>query len=345
MYVINGEHLTRRKLVTIDGSKVSTETAIPLMLNINLPGVKAAGADVRVAKLDGTPIAREIECKDVPNTDDVTIYYPWNTTASQNDQFYVYWGNSNLTEPAEDAAYGREAVWSSIYVLVAHMAQDPTGTILDSTSNDNDGTSYGTMTSGDLVNSAYGKAIEFDGTDDYIDFGSTGVPTGSAARCTLARIKLLGTPTPSYEGIIGYGVNTTNNLYDLLLSTARTFYFWGYSNDKAFTNSIAVGDTKTVGVRYASGASFVYLIDNGTTYSGAISPLNTSSSNIRVGADATGRSIYAEVSEARVMNTSPTDNYISTTHNNLLNPTDSGTTPFYLSFGETEHQRTTPRFI
>jgi len=66
-------------------------------------------------------------------------------------------------------------VWSNGFAAVYHMSQDPAGTapqILDSTANANHGTTYGTMVSADLVDGLVGKAISFDGVDDYIDLGN-----------------------------------------------------------------------------------------------------------------------------------------------------------------------------
>jgi len=75
-------------------------------------------------------------------------------------------------------------VWDDNFVGVWHMNQRPAGThsILDSTSNTNHGTTHGYMNSADLVDGQVGKAIEFDGQDDYIsvsndsslNFGLTG---------------------------------------------------------------------------------------------------------------------------------------------------------------------------
>ena len=59
--------------------------------------------------------------------------------------------------------------------MVQHMHQDPSGSapqMLDSTSNDNDGTSAGSMTSGDLVEGKAGQCLDFEGTNDNINFGS-----------------------------------------------------------------------------------------------------------------------------------------------------------------------------
>ena len=67
-------------------------------------------------------------------------------------------------------------VWDANFKLVMHMAQDPNGdvanAIKDSTSNQNDGTPAGSMTSADLVDGKIGKAIDFDGSNDFINCGT-----------------------------------------------------------------------------------------------------------------------------------------------------------------------------
>jgi hypothetical protein len=85
---------------------------------------------------------------------------------------YVWYNKSGETQPAVDAAYGAESVWDSNFVLVQHMNEDPSGSapqMIDSTSWDNDGTSAGTMTTGDLVAAQVGNGIAFDGSNDYIN--------------------------------------------------------------------------------------------------------------------------------------------------------------------------------
>lgn len=91
----------------------------------------------------------------------VTTLYIYYDSAQSDNTAYV--GDTEST-PAEN-------VWDSDFVLVWHMAEDPsggTGCIKDSTSNNKDGTPAGTMTSGDLVDGQIGKGIEFDGLDDNI---------------------------------------------------------------------------------------------------------------------------------------------------------------------------------
>ena len=64
-----------------------------------------------------------------------------------------------------------QSVWDSNFKLVIHMAQDPSGgslCIKDSTVNANHATSYGSMTSGDLIEGDVGLALDFDGINDYL---------------------------------------------------------------------------------------------------------------------------------------------------------------------------------
>lgn len=68
-------------------------------------------------------------------------------------------------------------VWDNYFKSVYHMAQDPSGgsdCILDSTVSVNHGTPGGSMTSTDLADGLIGKAIDFDGTDDYINLPNMG---------------------------------------------------------------------------------------------------------------------------------------------------------------------------
>lgn len=86
---------------------------------------------------------------------------------------YLWWiPGGSQTQPAEDAAFGSESVYSTDYIADWKFTEDPSGgapQMADSTSNDNDGTSFGTMTSGDQVDLKFGSGIDFDGVNDAIE--------------------------------------------------------------------------------------------------------------------------------------------------------------------------------
>jgi len=95
----------------------------------------------------------------IEKDNDTYLTVEWDATWDDNTTF--------VGETGSDAA---KNVWDNNYVAVYHMAQDPSsGTILDSTSNALNGTVYGSMTNEELIDGILGKAIEFDGVDDYIE--------------------------------------------------------------------------------------------------------------------------------------------------------------------------------
>ncbi|MFW9820897.1 MAG: DUF2341 domain-containing protein, partial [Candidatus Thorarchaeota archaeon] len=74
----------------------------------------------------------------------------------------MFYGNSTMTSKENPVG-----VWSNNYQAVWHLSEDPTETIYDSTSNNNDGISHGSMTSGDQIAGQIDGSLDFDGSDDY----------------------------------------------------------------------------------------------------------------------------------------------------------------------------------
>ena len=79
----------------------------------------------------------------------------------------MYYSNPSATEPAENDTYGRENVWDDNFVMVQHLQETPTGTTYDSTNNSNNGTTS-EMYSANQVAGQIGKALDFDGSNDYV---------------------------------------------------------------------------------------------------------------------------------------------------------------------------------
>ena len=103
-------------------------------------------------------------------------------------------------------------VWDYDYIIVYHMAQDPTTGILDSTGKLNNGSAYGSMTSTDLVSGEFGNAVEFDGLNDYIacNDGLLWFSTGDAFFLSC-KIKITGPLSVGgvYQNVI-FSVNSTS---------------------------------------------------------------------------------------------------------------------------------------
>jgi len=93
------------------------------------------------------------------------------SVSSSIDTDIWLWYNTTGTDsqPAVSGTYGRDNVWTE-YGAVFHLDEDPSGAapqMIDSTGNQ-DGTSNGTMTSGDEIAVTVDNGLQFDGTDDYI---------------------------------------------------------------------------------------------------------------------------------------------------------------------------------
>lgn len=176
---------TYRIKVTVDNIKVdgsSNHTNFPVYLDLSdLPlafhtNVKSDGCDIRMVEANEiTETAFELVDYDATSDTGEIHFLADSLSYTTDTDFYIYYGNSGASCYAITDTYGAEAVWAD-YSAVWHMQEDPSGTapqILDSTANSHDLTSFGTMTSGDLVTGKIGNAIDFDGSNDYFSTPDT----------------------------------------------------------------------------------------------------------------------------------------------------------------------------
>ncbi len=172
-----------RKAITIDSTKVDSDLSnfavLVSLTDANLSsGAQSDGDDILFTSADGTTkLSHEIESYTTA-TGELISWVKIPTLASATDTvLYMYYGNSAATDQSDT-----ESVWTSDYRAVQHMNEDPSGAapqMVDSTTNNQDGTSSGSMSSADLVSAKIGKGTDFDGTDDQVDVED--VSTGSAS--------------------------------------------------------------------------------------------------------------------------------------------------------------------
>ena len=106
----------------------------------------------------------------------VWVQVPQIDAGSTTDFIYVYYGNAGASESTYHSAAD---VWDSNFMMVQHL-EETSGTVTDSTSQDNDGTPNGGVTQDATGKIAGGD--DFDGSDDYIsisDADSLDFGTGS----------------------------------------------------------------------------------------------------------------------------------------------------------------------
>ena len=169
------------------------------------------GDDIRVTKSDGiTEVSVEVSQIDTGvETGELFFSSSGTLPAGANTTFYVYYDNDFAIPYAETATYGRENVWNDDYVFVSHAS------ITDSTSNDNDGTANGGVTVGGATGVA-GKATDFDGSDDSIQFPD--IPDGLEALTitVLHKSDAVGLDQPICGSYLGESDSSTGIRFDAI---------------------------------------------------------------------------------------------------------------------------------
>ena len=140
-------------------------------------------------------------------------------SASFDTDIRLVYGNPQVT-----ADPSVESVWDSYYQGVWHMNEDPSGSApqLTDAARDNDGSSSGTMTGGDIVSGIINSAISFDGNDDYFDVGTGILPNVSfTEECW---IRAGNQSDNSWHGFLGYDAGGD--------TMQRAPSLWIYEQDK-----------------------------------------------------------------------------------------------------------------
>ena len=135
------------------------------------------GGDIRFTKNDGTPVPFEIERWD-PVSGLAEVWVKADTVRGNDSSQYftLYWGNPSATGLSSGAAVFDT---SNGFIGVWHMNENPStgaASIKDRTVNAHDATPFGSMTSANSVDGATGKALSFNGKDDYLNAGNVSVP-------------------------------------------------------------------------------------------------------------------------------------------------------------------------
>ena len=240
-------------------------------------------------------------------------------SSSSNTTIYIWYNKAGESQPAEDNAYGKENVWDSNFVMVQHMNQTPDGTageIVDSTSNDNDGTTYN-MDSADQVAGQIDGSLDFDGGDDYVD---TSLNTAFNDFSVVVWFK----DTPGGDG------------YERLVDKAYNTGFWLGRN--SLTANSWGGGIKETGSPYGR---FITLTDGewhqiafireGTTHtiygdggnvsiSGSVTGDTLDTTTIKIGGAISNNNFGGTIDEVRISNTARSAGWIATEYNNQYAP-------------------------
>ena len=199
-----------RRTITAQASQVAgsgSHANFPVLVSLTLPELRSSGNggsvqhvsgyDIRFESGAGAKLNHEIEKWDATTGELVAWVQAPSLSATSNTALYLYYGNSSISTPEQNSA----GVWPTAeYGSVWHLAGDPSLTApqaLDSSSNGNDGTAQGAMTSTDRVDGKIAWATDLDGVDDRFTIPDSPSLSMGTSRTWSAWVKIdaWGTPT------------------------------------------------------------------------------------------------------------------------------------------------------
>ncbi|MFX0047685.1 MAG: DUF2341 domain-containing protein, partial [Candidatus Hermodarchaeota archaeon] len=346
---LNADYFMYYKIITIDQTKVAgtgSHTNFPVLISIIDDDLKyhaqPDGDDIAFS-IGGEWLNHEIELFNQTYSETqaqlvVWVRIPFLST-STNTSVTMYYGNSTMASQENPSG-----VWSSSYVSVYHLNESPGGTVYDSTSNNNDGNTLGSMDSSDLVSSQVGRGYELDGIDDMISVSeSTSLDSVNDEGTMSLWINWVNSSAGRYQRIM-----TTSNRFTLnptppptLLQTDGfewavqpdgDLFFYPYGGNSInynlatnpFTNSnwhyivVTLKYSSRIVQIYLDGTSLIFSIENIPSQWSLLANLDNwiwGGNNV-----ATSSQFEGMFDEIRVSNTERSANWILTEFNNQFNP-------------------------
>lgn len=214
---------------------------------------------VRFNAIDGPELYCEVSIWDTVNEYCVIFVKITSISNTEDTIIYIDVGTVvNSTYIGQVGSTPSDTVWAD-YRHVYHFNEDPSGSapqIKDSSPNHYNLTTGGTMTSGDLIDSDLGKAIDFDGTDDYAG-SSTSYSIGPNWMCFFKAYTPTITTTRAvfHKGDQRVSGNQGYSLFGALATLKlRIQYFNGSFRTVSSTTTLPADQTNYVGVIFDSGS-------------------------------------------------------------------------------------------
>jgi hypothetical protein len=318
-----------RKRITVNHTRVQANlTAFSVLISLTSDSDLAShaqsnGNDILFTSSNGvTKLSHEIEKYTSSNGELVAWVKVPSLSSSVDTDLYMYYGN-----PTCGSQQDKTNVWDTNFKGVWHLKEDPSGTapqMKDTTSNGNNGTSYGTMTTSDQVAGKINGSLDFDGSNDEIQCGNA-----ASLRITTALTIEAWTKTSStgaIRGIVNKQVDTSPyNGYQLRKYSDNKFRFaignpssYYAASDSAYTDS---NWHYIVGVR-RSGTNYLYVdgVQQAQTFSQSITDSGNNFDIGRAYVTYTGYWWSGQIDEVRVSNTGRNASWIATCYNNQNSP-------------------------
>ncbi|MHA2132125.1 MAG: DUF2341 domain-containing protein, partial [Promethearchaeota archaeon] len=239
----NANHFNYFKVIQINHTKVNGSTSLtnfPLLINLLdsdlFKYVRTDGNDIKFA-LDGNWLDHEIELFNKTYDSSHSQLIAWVKIPSLSpfvdSLIIMYYGNTTMTSQESPSD-----VWDTNYNGIWHLSEDPLGTIYDSTSNNNDGTSNN-MTSNDQIKGQIDGSLDFYGKNNYISMGSS-INIASSSFTVSTWVKR-GSST-SADIIFQQGSDSPNNGFHAGFRSNNKFTFAFWFNDLDTTQTYTETD-------------------------------------------------------------------------------------------------------
>ncbi len=300
-----------RKTITINNTMVSgsaEHTNFPLLVsiqhdpNLNNATIQASGQDIRFTTINDTPLHYEITSFSNNHTSgNLSAWIMIPTLYASNDtKIYMYYSNSIVTD-----GQNATAVWDSDYDGVWHFDGD----MLDSTSNDNDGTNFNSIGTTGII----GGARSFDG-NDYISYSDSEFPSGNSTR-TLSAWVNHSSLLANFHGVLVYGTGGTGQAYGLF-QNSNNLIVGGYSDDITLNTTPTTNDWYHFAMTYDGTTVRTYI--DGSPDANDTKSWSTVLNEFRVGQQVNNSNEFfsGQIDEIRISDTVRTADWIKTEYNN-----------------------------
>jgi len=238
-FLIDSTTFKYRRKITIMEESGSDLTDYQVLIELNNSNFdfsrsQTNGEDIRFTDVIGNLLEYWIEEWDVVNEiAKVWVKVP-SIPANDTAEIYMYYGNSEITD-ASDASATFIRVIDGV-VGSWHFDEGEGATVYDSSGNDNDGTIHGAT----WVDGKFGKALEFDGVDDYVEINEVDntLTPGTGDYSIVVWFKL-SSESSEHRGLVSKGGFQTNGAY-----TTYIYYSdharW-YSDGSNYVNGLISG--------------------------------------------------------------------------------------------------------
>jgi len=263
--------------------------------------------------------AIHVKVPSVSSSADTVLTLDYDSTNSDNS---AYIGTTG-TNPAQQ-------VWDDNFVFLSHQAQDPSGTapqVLDSTNYAMHGTSYGSMTSGDLIDGTVGKMLEYDGTDDYTNHGynaAHNITTTLTLEMSFTSNVLMDSSLTNLVGLVSRSYVPTDNedTYNFFINSSGLLQLGTNGGNIQGTKASWVADTDFViaGTYNSTGLVGDLFVDGvkETLTANGYDTMAGSSNSLLIGKNSDVNHLFSgAVREVRVSNVVRSDDWINTTNLSL----------------------------